>query len=96
MASASRVTWSPDAEIVEDVGDLLDEVVDDLYVRKYMNAGDPELTRAEAMQIARRRRQQPGLADRAARRRRRPAGAARAAGVAACATSSSAASGRAR
>ena len=43
----------PDAEVVEDVGDLLAEVVDDLYVRKYMDSGDPEITRAEAMQIAR-------------------------------------------
>ena len=59
----------PDAEVVEDVGDLLDEVVDDLYVRKYMDRGrSAAITRAEAMQIARERRQQPGLADRAARR----------------------------
>ncbi|WP_028065433.1 UvrD-helicase domain-containing protein [Solirubrobacter soli] len=50
----------PDAEVVEDVGDLLGEVVDDLYVRKYMDAGDPQITRAEAMQIAREVVENPG------------------------------------
>ena len=71
MASASRVTWSPTREVVEDVSDLLGEVVDDLYVRKYMDTGEPEITRAEAMQIAREVGREPGLADRAARRVRR-------------------------
>ena len=36
----------PDAELVEDVGDLLDEVVDDLYVRRYMNDGRRRRSRA--------------------------------------------------
>lgn len=50
----------PDAEVVEDVGDLLGEVVDDLYVRKYMDSGDPQITRAEALQIAREVVENPG------------------------------------
>ena len=37
---------------MEDPGDLLAEVVDDLYVRKYMSGGDALITRGEAMQIA--------------------------------------------
>ena len=41
-----------DATLVEDPGDLLEEVVDDLYVRKYMAGGDALITRGEAMQIA--------------------------------------------
>jgi len=41
-----------DATLVEDPGDLLSEVVDDLYVRKYMAGGDALITRGEAMQIA--------------------------------------------
>ncbi|HEX6024157.1 MAG TPA: UvrD-helicase domain-containing protein [Solirubrobacter sp.] len=51
----------PDAELVEDVGDLLAEVVDDLYVRRYMNDEDaPRITRAEAMRIARETVENPG------------------------------------
>ncbi|HEY6890133.1 MAG TPA: UvrD-helicase domain-containing protein, partial [Solirubrobacter sp.] len=50
----------PGAEVVEDVGDLLGEVVDDLYVRKYMDTGEPDITRAEAMQIAREVVNNPG------------------------------------
>ena len=42
----------PDAEVVEDVGDLLDEVVDDLYVRKYM---DPATRRSRARRRCRSR-----------------------------------------
>ena len=41
-----------DATLVEDPGDLLSEVVDDLYVRKYMAGGDALITRGEAMKIA--------------------------------------------
>lgn len=41
-----------DATLVEDPGDLLAEVVDDLYVRKYMAGGDALISRAEAMKIA--------------------------------------------
>ena len=37
---------------VEDVGDLVMEVVDDLYVRRFHRGGPPELKRAEAMRIA--------------------------------------------
>ena len=38
---------------VEDVGDLLEQVVDDLYVRKYVHRGAPDLTRADAVALAR-------------------------------------------
>ena len=51
----------PDAELVEDVGDLLGEVVDDLYVRRYMKDEDaPRITRAEALRIARETVENPG------------------------------------
>ena len=42
-----------DAEFVEDVDDLVDEVVDDLYVRRFHVPGAPDFTRAEARRIAR-------------------------------------------
>jgi exodeoxyribonuclease V beta subunit len=42
----------PDAEFLEDVGDLVDEVVDDLYVRAFAGAGGPPFSRAEARRIA--------------------------------------------
>lgn len=43
----------PDAQLVEDVQDLIGEVVDDLYVRRYMkDENAPVITRAEAVQIA--------------------------------------------
>ena len=41
-----------EATLVEDPGELLSEVVDDLYVRKYMSGGDAEMSRAEALRIA--------------------------------------------
>src|SRR4051794_22099713 len=41
-----------DAEFVEDVGDLVDEVVDDLYVRRFHQPGSPAFSRAEARRIA--------------------------------------------
>lgn len=42
-----------DAELVEDVEDLIGEVVDDLYVRRFMKSEDPpSITRAEAKLIA--------------------------------------------
>ncbi|ALE73082.1 hypothetical protein FRP1_08200 [Pseudonocardia sp. EC080625-04] len=46
----------PDAEFVEHVDDVVTEVVDDFYVRKYANpqAGKPAFTRAEALALARR------------------------------------------
>ena len=86
-----------DATLVEDVGDLLAEVVDDLYVRKYMAGGDALITRGEAMQIAEEVVSNPGapIEPRDALRRR-PAGAAGAAGRRACATSSTGASARCR
>jgi exodeoxyribonuclease V beta subunit len=41
-----------DAEFVEDVGDLVEEVVDDLYVRRFHRGGGPAFTREEAGRIA--------------------------------------------
>jgi exodeoxyribonuclease V beta subunit len=41
-----------DAVFVEDVTDLVDEVVDDLYVRRFFSAGSPPFSRAEARRIA--------------------------------------------
>ncbi|MEA2268557.1 MAG: exodeoxyribonuclease beta subunit, partial [Solirubrobacteraceae bacterium] len=44
----------PDTEFVEDLGDLVDEVVDDLYVRRFhRHDGVPPFDRAEALAIAR-------------------------------------------
>ena len=43
----------PDATFVEDVGDLLDDVVDDLYVRRFHGGDVPQFDRAQAMRIAR-------------------------------------------
>ena len=43
----------PDAVFVEDVEDLLDEVVDDLYVRRFHGRDVPQFDRAQAMRIAR-------------------------------------------
>jgi exodeoxyribonuclease V beta subunit len=42
----------PDAAFVEDVGDLLSDVVDDLYVRRFHRRDTPDFDRAEAMRIA--------------------------------------------
>src|SRR4051812_32467496 len=42
-----------DTTFVEDVTDLIEEVVDDLYVRRFARRGAPQFTRAEAMEIAR-------------------------------------------
>ncbi|WP_068799844.1 UvrD-helicase domain-containing protein [Pseudonocardia sp. HH130630-07] len=46
----------PDAEFVEHVDDVVTEVVDDFYVRKYSGtgAGRPAFTRTEALALARR------------------------------------------
>ncbi|MCO1659577.1 UvrD-helicase domain-containing protein [Pseudonocardia sp. S2-4] len=46
----------PDAVFVESIDDLITEVVDDFYVRKYgaRSAGVPEFSRAEALTLARR------------------------------------------
>ncbi len=43
----------PDIAFVEDIGELLDEVVDDLYVRRFHRRDEPLLDRDEAMKIAR-------------------------------------------
>jgi exodeoxyribonuclease V beta subunit len=42
----------PDATFVEDVGDLIEDVVDDLYVRRWHGRDVPQFERAEAMRIA--------------------------------------------
>ena len=42
-----------DTTFVEDVTDLREEVVDDLYVRRFARRGTPEFSRKEAMEIAR-------------------------------------------
>jgi exodeoxyribonuclease V beta subunit len=43
----------PGVTFVEDLSDLVDEVVDDLYVRRYMNGDVPAVTRSEALAVAR-------------------------------------------
>jgi exodeoxyribonuclease V beta subunit len=43
----------PDITLVEDVGDLVEEVVDDLYVRRFFRSGRPDFDRAEALRIGR-------------------------------------------
>jgi exodeoxyribonuclease V beta subunit len=43
----------PDATFVEDVSDLLDDVVDDLFVRRFHRRDRPDFDRAQAMKIAR-------------------------------------------
>jgi exodeoxyribonuclease V beta subunit len=43
----------PDTAFVEDVSDLLEEVLDDLYVLRFHREGDARFTRAEALKIAR-------------------------------------------
>jgi exodeoxyribonuclease V beta subunit len=43
----------PDAVFVEDVEDLLNDVVDDLYVRRWHGRDVPQFDRAQAMRIAR-------------------------------------------
>jgi exodeoxyribonuclease V beta subunit len=43
----------PDATFVEDVGELVEEVVDDFYIRKFCRGGRPPFDREEGMLIAR-------------------------------------------
>ena len=85
----------PDATFVEDVSDLLDEVVDDLYVRRFHGSDEPQFDRAQAMRIARIAVDNPAVrvepAGRAGGHRR---GDAPPAGARRRATSSSAASAR--
>jgi exodeoxyribonuclease V beta subunit len=40
-----------DVTFIEDPSDLVEQVVDDLYVRKFWRGGDPPFTRAEALRI---------------------------------------------
>ena len=42
----------PDTTLVEEVDDLLEEVVDDLYVRRFFRGGNAQFSRAEALAIA--------------------------------------------
>jgi exodeoxyribonuclease V beta subunit len=42
----------PDIIFVENVDDLVEEVIDDLYVRRFARSDDPELSRTEAGRIA--------------------------------------------
>ena len=51
--SGSPPTSTPDTEFVEDLSDLVADVVDDLYVRRFRSGDSPPLTRAQAGQIAR-------------------------------------------
>jgi len=51
----------PDVEIVEQVDDLVEEVIDDLYVRRFVReTKPPSMSRAEAGQIARAAIDNPG------------------------------------
>jgi exodeoxyribonuclease V beta subunit len=50
----------PDAIFAEDVEDLIEEVIDDLYVRRFHHAEAAELTRAEAGRVARMAIANPG------------------------------------
>jgi exodeoxyribonuclease V beta subunit len=43
----------PDTEFVEDVSELLEEALDDLYVRRFWSRGEATFSRAEALRIAR-------------------------------------------
>ncbi len=43
----------PDTTFVEDISDLRQEVVDDLYVRRFHRYGSPQFTLGQAMEIAR-------------------------------------------
>jgi exodeoxyribonuclease V beta subunit len=43
----------PDVTFVEDLSDLVEEVVDDLYVRRFHYVADPPLGRADALRIGR-------------------------------------------
>jgi exodeoxyribonuclease V beta subunit len=43
----------PDVTFVEDIGDLVEEVVDDLYVRRFHWGGTPDIDRAQAQRIGR-------------------------------------------
>ena len=61
----------PNVEFVEDLDDLVGEVVDDLYVRRFFRSGWAAFDRAEAGEIVRMAVDNPTAPDRAARRSRR-------------------------
>jgi len=52
----------PDATFVEDVRDLVDEIVDDLYLRRFLARDDVVLTRKQAAEIAHEVVRNPGAA----------------------------------
>jgi exodeoxyribonuclease V beta subunit len=70
----------PDVTFTEDVDDLVEEVVDDLYVRRFHREGPRRFSRAEALEIARPRSSNPppvypaSAPEHTARRRRCAAG----------------------
>ena len=51
----------PAATFVEDVSDLVDEVVDDLYVRRFLHGGEPAFPRAQAAAVVRAAVENPGV-----------------------------------
>src|SRR5262249_39975224 len=81
----------PDAPVGEGASDLVDEVVDDLYVRRFVRGGEPAFPRAQAAAVARAAVENPSvpLVEAGARSRRCAAGSRKPR-----ATSSSAASRR--
>ncbi len=50
----------PDVTFAEDVDDLVEEVIDDLYVRRFFRTGDAPFDRAQAGEIARMAIENPG------------------------------------
>jgi exodeoxyribonuclease V beta subunit len=50
----------PETEFVEDVSDLIEEVLDDLYVRRFQKYGGAPFDRAQALKIARAAVDNPG------------------------------------
>ena len=66
QALGSLADLEPDAAFVEDLGDLADEVIDDLYVRAFH--GDPAVPVRRGCRDRPRRDRQPGRPDRQRRR----------------------------
>ncbi len=59
-SSGRSATSSPGTEFVEDVSELIEEVLDDLYVRRFQKHGGAPFDRAEALKIARAAVENPG------------------------------------